>query len=288
MSTYSRARATAVDAVRTVADKVLARQIHQQREDTRQLREEVRQLREDMTVAQQEETRVLSDLVREEIQRIRHLIEDVEHRDRRDVMVAKERATTLEAAMFVVSDMRGATPLPSPHDTLRHSLSLAPQGGMALEFGVWTGGTLRLITEARDGHEVYGFDTFSGLPQEWIPGFPAGAFALDGLPDVPGAELVKGLFSDTLPGFLDDHPGPVDFLHVDCDLYSSTRTVLQLAGPRLHEGSVVHFDEYYNYVGWREHEIKAWEEYVQETGVEYEYVAFCFQHQQASVRITKV
>lgn len=118
---------------------------------------------------------------------------------------------------------------------------------MALEFGVASGNTLRTIARARGGREVYGFDSFDGLPEAWLNGMPAGAFARDDLPDVPGAELVVGLFADSLPGFLENHPGHIDFLHVDGDLYSSAKTVLDLCGPRLRAGSIVHFDEFFNF-----------------------------------------
>jgi len=64
---------------------------------------------------------------------------------------------------------------------------------------------------------VYGFDTFSGLPEAWEQGaggdtFDAGAFDLAGkLPAVPAnARLVKGLFSDTLPPFLMELRGGAD------------------------------------------------------------------------------
>src|SRR4030095_8332544 len=119
-----------------------------------------------------------------------------------------------------------------PRSTLEHALELAPQGGMALEFGVFEGRSLAVIAEARKGRDVYGFDSFEGLPEDYRPHVRQGAFALDRLPRVEGAELVAGWVEGRLAGFLDAHPGPVDFLHVDGDLYSSAVTVLSLVGPR--------------------------------------------------------
>lgn len=70
---------------------------------------------------------------------------------------------------------------------------------------------------------VYGFDSFEGLPEPWYGKYGKGAFARVGLLEVPdNVTLVKGWFDDTLHGFLAEHPGPLAFLHVDCDLYSST------------------------------------------------------------------
>jgi len=111
---------------------------------------------------------------------------------------------------------------------------------------VATGETLRMIVEERGGGQIYGFDSFQSLPEPWLPGMPAGTFAQEDLPEVGGAQLV-GLFENVLPAFLEEHPGPVDFLHVDSDLYSSAKTVLELVGPRLRTGGVVHFDEFFNY-----------------------------------------
>jgi len=204
---------------------------------------------------------------------------------RRDMRRAGELEATLQSAALVKERMPTAKPFKSPRQTLEHALTLAPGGGMALEFGVYTGSTLEVIAHARDKKAVYGFDSFEGLPEAWRPGFPAGYFTLDNLPEVPGAELVVGTFADTLPGFVAEHRDPVDFLHVDCDLYSSTATVLEHVGPLLHPGSIVVFDEYFNYPGWPEHEHRAWEEYVARRGLRFEYVAYTINDEQVAVKI---
>ena len=54
----------------------------------------------------------------------------------------------------------------------------------------------------------------------------------------------------------------VAFLHVDCDLYSSTKTVLSFLADRLKPGAVIVFDEYFSYVGWENHEHAAFDEFV--------------------------
>ena len=90
---------------------------------------------------------------------------------------------------------------------------------------------------------------------------------------------------ERLPAFLDEAPGPVDFLHVDSDLYSSAKTVLELVGPRLRTGSVVHFDEFFNYSGWQRYEHPAWNEYVEETGLGHTYIAFAYNDCQIAARV---
>ncbi len=229
--------------------------------------------------------------LREEIvrqgDRVLDRVVEFEIRSRRDIVYAGDQDAALESNVFARENLVGAQHFGRPKETLEYALSLAPQGGMALEFGVASGNTLRTIAGARGGREVYGFDSFDGLPEAWLNGMPAGAFARDDLPDVPGAELVVGLFADSLPGFLGTHGEHVDFLHVDGDLYSSAKTVLDLCGPRLRAGSIVHFDEFFNFPGWKRHEYRAWTEYVERTGVEFEYVAYTYSDNQVTVKITK-
>lgn len=240
---------------------------------------------------QLEQTHRALDDLRAELARLRtEVIEGrrgLEHLHRRDLGFATDLRTVASSAALVREHMASAEVFTDITQALAHGLSLAPTGGMALEFGVYSGRTLKMIAASRaDG--VYGFDSFKGLPEAWRSGYPEGTFSVDGLPEVPGAELVVGLFEDTLPGFLAEHDGPVDLLHIDCDLYSSTRTVLNQVGPRLRPGSVVVFDEYFNYPGWQEHEYRAWQEFVAATGVGFTYEGYTVDHEQVVVRVRTV
>lgn len=208
----------------------------------------------------------------------------LERRLRHDVGMAMDAAAVRSSADLVLTGMRDATTHVTPHDTLRYALSQATGPGMLLEFGVATGTTLRIIAEAGAGRRVLGFDAFAGLPERWRVGFDEGHFA-QAPPDVPGAELVIGYFDDTLPGFVASNPGPVAFLHCDADLYTSTTTILSHVGPRLRAGSVVLFDEYFNFPWWQEHEHKAWTEWTEQHGVTFEYIAFTWEHEQVAVKV---
>jgi predicted O-methyltransferase YrrM len=254
--------------VRCVQDAV--RPYHDDQMDT--LRRELAELRAEL---------------RRQGDRVVEFARQAEIRDRRDVRAAAEREAAADAAVFVAEHMTAARSFGHPQQTLEHGLSMAPSGGMALEFGVFTGTTLKIIAAARGEEKVYGFDSFDGLPEHWRPGFTAGAFGVDGLPEVSGAQLVVGLFSDTLPTFLAEHRGVVDFLHIDSDLYSSAATVLASVGPRLRAGSVIAFDEFFNYPGWREHEHRAWIEYAESSGTNWEYVGYTHDNEQVLVRIVQ-
>lgn len=140
----------------------------------------------------------------------------------------------------------------------------AAKRGTALEFGVAGGHTLRRIVEAMPaGSRVVGFDSFDGLPEDWREGFAAGTFRTVP-PVVLGAELVAGLYADTLPGW--EVPDDITLVHIDCDLYSSTRTVLEHIGPHLAPGCLIVFDEFHGYPGAGDHEARAWQEWADGSG----------------------
>jgi hypothetical protein len=204
---------------------------------------------------------------------------------RRDLHYAADVDAATTSAAFITTEMPTATALPDAPATLRHAAGLVSVPGMAVEFGVATGTSLGVLVECLPGRPVVGFDVFTGLPEDWRTGFVTGMFAQTP-PVVPGATIVQGLFADTLPGFLADNPGPIAFAHVDCDLYSSTVTVLEHIGPRLRSGSIVIFDEYLNYPGWQEHEHKAWREFAESSGIGFSYEAYTSNHEQLVVRIT--
>jgi methyltransferase family protein len=231
--------------------------------------------------------KTVADLVRTEIDRAIQSVYDVEFRARRDLLAAGERDAARAAARFVNRVMPTARAFHDPESTLRHGLAIAPAEGMALEFGVFEGRSLQIIADARMGVEVYGFDSFKGLPEDYRSHVRAGAFAVAEIPNVTGAQLVVGWFDETLPGFLAEHPGPVAFLHVDGDLYLSARTVLSLVGPQLRRGSVIVFDEFFNYPGWERHEFRAWQEYLATSGIGVTYEAYTSNNEQVVVRVTE-
>jgi hypothetical protein len=150
---------------------------------------------------------------------------------------------------------------------------LAP-AGVACEFGVHTGWSLRTIRDHRKP-PVYGFDSFEGLPQTWTFGdrqHEAGHFACAPPADLPtGVHLVPGWFADTLPRWLVDHLEPIRLLHIDSDLYESARTVLRLVNDRLLPGSVMVFDQVVEfgaggYDNWRDGEWRALTEWIEQFG----------------------
>lgn len=144
-----------------------------------------------------------------------------------------------------------------------------------LEFGVASGRTINYISKFTE-EKVYGFDSFLGLPEKWRDGFEVGIFNLHGiLPEVnPNVTLIKGWFQDTLPAFLTEQSKKISFIHIDCDLYSSTKYILNTVKPYLQEGCVIIFDELVNYPGFdgETGELKAFYEFITENNVNYEWI----------------
>jgi hypothetical protein len=158
-------------------------------------------------------------------------------------------------------------------DIYRSCLDGCRPGGLYAEFGVYHGHSLRRIRALLDpAVPLYGFDSFEGLPERWN-GFPAGTFATGARPDLPNTQLVVGRFEDTLPGFVQAHPEHVSFLHIDCDLYSSTRTVLTALADRIVPGTVILFDEIFGFAGFEPHEYRAFCEFIAETGRRFDVIA---------------
>jgi hypothetical protein len=160
-----------------------------------------------------------------------------------------------------------------------------PKNGLFLEFGVYKGETINFIA-SKIKNNIYGFDSFEGLPEDWRDGFDKGFFKMDEMPKVRNnVVLYKGWFRDTLPKFLKEHKEDFAFIHFDCDLYLSTRDILDLAGDRIMENTICVFDEYFNYPGWRSGEHKAFQEFVKSNGIEYKYIGYCKYNQQVAIEI---
>lgn len=159
----------------------------------------------------------------------------------------------------------------SENDSLLERMTRLSPPGMILEFGVYTGTTINRISAVTKRH-VYGFDSFEGLPEDWFGGMKKGYFKCD-MPTVnDNVTLVKGFFDTSLPPFLETHTDNVGFCHIDCDLYSSTKFVLDALESRFENGSMIMFDELAHYPGYEQHEYKAFLEFLCRTEFDFEYV----------------
>ncbi len=141
------------------------------------------------------------------------------------------------------------------------------------EFGVSRGnGAKHFLEYLPKNNRIYLFDSWEGLPEAWenhkegqyrapVPDFKDGR-----------ANLIKGLFEDTIETWVKTQKQPLGFIHMDADLYSSTILTLNHLDPLIVPGTVVLFDEYYNYSGWINHEHRAFMEYVENHNREFRYI----------------
>lgn len=148
-------------------------------------------------------------------------------------------------------------------------------GTLWLEFGVASGRTINYISKFTSDI-VYGFDSFEGLPEKWRDGFDKGAFNRNG--DLPvvnsNVTLIKGWFNNTLPDFIKTQNKKISFIHIDCDLYSSTKFILNTLKEYISPECVIVFDELVNYPGFDGDtgELKAFYEFINENNVKYEWI----------------
>ena len=119
-----------------------------------------------------------------------------------------------------------------------------------IEFGTYEGKSLKkfLSYNSHENSIFYGFDSFKGLPEYWIKGFPKGTFNLDGkVPKIKDkrANLIKGYFQNTLPKFLAKTNIKRNLIvHFDADIYSSTLfCLLQLDNLKISYFAI--FDEFF-------------------------------------------
>lgn len=180
---------------------------------------------------------------------------------------------------FIGETMPDAVGFDTPRELMRFAIETAPKTGFVAEFGVNTGGSINHISGRMPERTVHGFDSFEGLPEDWSGNnFVKGEFGRAGrLPKVrANVRLHRGWFDETLPPFLATNPGEAALLHVDCDLYSSTKTILEVLEPTIVPGTVIVFDEYFNYPNWRRHEHQAFEEFLDRTGRRARYLGYSY------------
>lgn len=146
--------------------------------------------------------------------------------------------------------------------------NISDASGLRLEFGVWRGKSIKRCATRFPDKQWFGFDSFEGFPDDGRVDWQK-PFKVINLPDTPdNVTLVKGYFSDTLDSFLQNTPGTVDFVNVDCDIYSSTVDIFTAleAHKKLRPGVVIFFDELINYSDYMWNESLALFEMLERTG----------------------
>jgi len=154
------------------------------------------------------------------------------------------------------------------------------------EFGVATGISFKwwLEENKNPNSKFYGFDTFTGLPENWNL-FNKGAMSNGGkVLDTTDerASYYAGLFQDTLYPFLKtfDNSRP-NVIHMDADIYSATLFVLTTFFPFFKKGDIIIFDEF----NIPTHEFRAFTDFISSYYIKYEVVAAANNYYFLAVRI---
>jgi hypothetical protein len=145
-----------------------------------------------------------------------------------------------------------------------------------LEFGVskgWgLGRWLKNLTHKET--KFFGFDTFTGIPEDW-GSVKKGAYSAEGkLPEFNDqrCKFVVGLFEDTVPEFV----SKFDFssrtvINMDADLYCSTLIPLLHLQKHLKATDIIIFDEFYS-VTKADHEFRAFIDFAKLFRLKYEVI----------------
>lgn len=155
--------------------------------------------------------------------------------------------------------------------------------GDVFEFGLYTGRSLALLQIAHEaymknsihavpfGRNFIGFDSFKGMVEANHPRWKNGTFATNHSwhPTIKKGEIVtgekvmkfftklglkpptivEGSFEKSVSGFFKKHTGKSAIVHIDCDTYENTSLILKHIKGTLQEGTVLLFDDWFNYKG---------------------------------------
>lgn len=152
------------------------------------------------------------------------------------------------------------------------------------EFGVRFGHSFKyLIKTFKKG---YGFDTFTGLPEDWHNSKPKGSYSSFGnIPKINGGEFIVGKFEDTLPIFFSKKRNFASLINFDADLYSSTICSLNYSKSIIDKKTILIFDEFLMNSNWEKDEYRALLEFCKKNNYNYEVIAVSFFTKQVAVRI---
>ncbi len=155
-----------------------------------------------------------------------------------------------------------------------------------LEFGVAQGVSFKWWVEnaSHENSSFFGFDTFTGLPEDWGP-FKKGDMANGNEPpqiNDSRHKFYQGIFQDTLYDFLASYEvGKRKVIHLDADLYSATLFVLTTMSPYLKKGDILLFDEFNVPL----HEFKAFTEWADSFYIKYTVIGEVNNYFQVAIRI---
>ena len=219
--------------------------------------------------------------------KIQNIINNAITMSYKDIDLAIQRRALESTVDYINKNMTNIQSVKNKFQVIDYALSkISNKKGLILEFGVYKCETINYLAKRLSNLKIFGFDSFEGLPENWRDGFPKGTFSLNEIPSVEdNVVLIKGWFEKSIPDFIIQNQDDIVFLHIDCDLYSSTKTIFNNLNNQIKKGTVIVFDEYFNYPGWENGEFKAFQEFVKDNDIQYSYLTYNKLNEQVAIII---
>jgi hypothetical protein len=186
------------------------------------------------------------------------------------LLIKKSQETSRDHILSLYENMEvsGSTPLlfTSRAEIQRHIVNLLlsnqdqARKTYLLEFGVFKGTSLRYFAKKLKKFTCVGFDSFEGLQSNFGGVNAQLLFRLKGrepkfMPK--NSIIIKGMVEETLDKFILKKQVNISLVHLDLDVYSSTKYVLKTLKPKLQSGTYLLFDEMFGNPFWENGEYKA-------------------------------
>jgi O-methyltransferase len=175
-------------------------------------------------------------------------------------------------AVFVRMRRERISSCPEPANRMELYRQLASHIGNGpidyLEFGVFEGASIGAWAKlnTNPNSRFFGFDTFEGLPEDWLKNYRKGHFSTNGIApkfDDQRVTFTKGLFQKTLIPFLNRTELKNRIVvNVDCDIYSATLFVLTTLNREMPPGTIIILDDFSSV----DHEFRAFSDYERSFG----------------------
>jgi len=182
---------------------------------------------------------------------------------------------------------------------LKHSCRSRLIPGAIVEFGVRDGASLMaLVSYTQCKRRYFGFDTFRSMPiqsryktrynRQSLPTSVIRRFDRVFLRKLfngcNAVTLVKGKFSNTLTR---KYFKQAALIHMDADIYESTKQALDYCYPFIREGTIIQFDEIFSKkANGKDHEFRAWIEWIDDHRIGWELIGATM-NGRASIRVSR-
>jgi hypothetical protein len=205
----------------------------------------------------------------------------------KDVRLAAQIRAAISSAEWLHKNADHAPTYSRRVEMLEALFPLIPAEGDLAEFGVFTGAVTRFVRPRFMDRRYHAFDSWRGVPEEMSLSVAKFSFDLNGVvPELPPETTIHaGWFDETIPKWREQFETPLAFAYIDCDLYESVKTVLEGITDRIRPGTILAYDDWYNFTNWEAHSPRATQEWAQRHAIEMEPIGFTTLEHAGSFRI---